>query len=482
MSFSDKIIILLLSFSLLLSTAVFGGIDVEDKVKSSKSKTDSEKKIKVPDPSSKEDTGNKNKKQHDQIVFLNQDTLLGTFLNTHPDKGLLWKHPDVEKEILFKLKNIDSVELADQKRPSNSTQTHQVRLTNGDTLRGRIVSMDAEQLLLETWYAKQLRLARPMIQSISPNVSKSIYVYEGPTGIEGWNLQKNNNKSWTYKNGAFYSKGGSGSIGKDVKLPDKSRLEFDLSWKGNLNLYLYFYTDNIKGSGGNCYYIQLNRTYGYLYRSTSHGSNNFGNFRLGNEFQTKSKTRVSILTDKKKKKIALVMDGNIVQQWTDSNEFAGKGTGVVFYVYNNTAIKVENILVSKWDGKIGEKDDGKAKVEEKDMIYFINNDMVSGKLISIAENTILFKTDFADLNVPIKRVVRVIFARKNLHKARLNKMDIQGFFNDEHHVTLNLKNISDTELSGNSENFGNASFNIKAFKRIKFNIYKNRKEEEDDLW
>lgn len=482
MCFAEKVTVFLLFIGLFLSTAVFSGIDVEEKVKSGNAKKDSDKKIKVPDPASVNDNGQSTGRKHDQIRFLNKDTLHGKFLSTDPEKGLLWKHPDVEKTILFKLKNIDCVDLADKKRLSNASQTHQVRLTNGDTLSGRIVSMDAEKLLLETWYAKQLRLSRPMIESISPNVSKSIHVYEGPSGIEGWNLQEHNNKSWTYKNNAFYSKGGSGSIGKDVKLPDKSRLEFDLSWKGRLQFYIYFYTDNIKGSGGNCYYIQLNRNYGYLYRSTSHGSNNFGNFRLGNDFQTKSNTRVSILTDKEKKKIALVMDGNIVQQWTDSNDFAGKGTGVVFYVYNNTAVKVENILVTKWDGEIGEKEDGKTKAEEKDMIYFVNNDMVSGKLISIQENNILFKTDFADLNVPIKRVVRVIFARENLHKARLNKMDIQGFFNDEHRVTINLKNISETAVSGSSENFGKGSFNLKAFKRLTFNIYKKRPEEENDIW
>ena len=49
---------------------------------------------------------------------------------------------------------------------------------------------------------------------------------------------------WTYRNGAFYA-GKTASIARDLKLPDVAEIQFDLAWKGALNLAIALYTDSL---------------------------------------------------------------------------------------------------------------------------------------------------------------------------------------------------------------------------------------------
>ena len=56
-----------------------------------------------------------------------------------------------------------------------------------------------------------------------------------------------------------------GSIGRDMKLPAVSSIDFDLSWRGMLALMLCFYTDSFEAYTGNSNSYTLNINQGSMY-------------------------------------------------------------------------------------------------------------------------------------------------------------------------------------------------------------------------
>src|SRR5207302_1707062 len=92
---------------------------------------------------------------------------------------------------------------------------------------------------------------------MEPNLSESSEIYSGPVGIEGWQQEPANPSPWSCINGALYSNA-VGSIGRDVRLPDVARIEFDWSWKtNNPQLQLSIYTDQLTLQHGNSYLLYL---------------------------------------------------------------------------------------------------------------------------------------------------------------------------------------------------------------------------------
>ncbi|NOY75686.1 MAG: hypothetical protein GXP32_07820, partial [Kiritimatiellaeota bacterium] len=128
--------------------------------------------------------------------------------------------------------------------------------------------------------------------------------------------------------------------------------------------------------------------------------------------------------------------------------------------------------VAKWNGRApGEKSDSTAK---KDIIEFVNDDKVTGKLKSMDAKLAVFETDYAPLKVPVSRIKRINFASGSRGRARRNKSDARCVYAKGGHVTLDISTIADGKILGESENFGKASLDLKAFKKVELNIYDDK--------
>jgi len=140
-----------------------------------------------------------------------------------------------------------------------------VRLTNQDEMLGRLIGMDEEKLQFETWFGGTLNVPRKMVAMIAPGQTQSSVIYEGPTGPEGWTVSRIGGfrrpgevgEAWSYNNGAFISTG-SGSLGREFPFPPLANIEFDLQWRGYLQMGLSLFSDAVAGYGGNSYLMQFN--------------------------------------------------------------------------------------------------------------------------------------------------------------------------------------------------------------------------------
>jgi hypothetical protein len=423
------------------------------------------------------ESGELKRAKPDGLNFISGDLFNGSLLNI-TEKGLVWKHPDATSDITFKQDNLDVINFGHVPVNYRKAGVSDISLTNGDRLFGTIDELNKDYLVLDTWYAGKLKIERPMIHSIASGVAVSKAIYEGPNNFEEWKVA--NRGSWKFKDDYLYNTRQYGGIGKDVKLPDRSNIEFQVQYKDNLNFQVHFYTDRVNNTGGNCYQLVFNGRYCYIQRYSSQG----GNAQLGNwnMSKLKNKFKVSIRTDKEKKSILIIIDGKVVKQIKEEGEtdFAGKGTGLLFYSHQGS-IKVSNIKVTEWNGVVTTNTTQETKAKAKDSIIFINKDTVTGVLKTIKDGKVLFETPFAPLTIPIDRISSITLGEEGHEKPRRNAGDVKLFFAEgAGRVTMKLKSILDSKIAGSSENFDKATFNLRAFNKMQFNIYTERKAKKDE--
>lgn len=408
--------------------------------------------------------------QYDMLRFAGRDILRGKLISLQPEKFLLWSHPDSEKPIEFKYANLREISLSG-KHPVPPEGTANIRLTNGDIIKGSIVKLDNQNLIIRTWYAGEMKIVRKMLKEIIP-ASVSSGIYEGPNDIKEWTLEnQRDGKKVEVVNKTLVIPGNT-SAGRDMKLPDMAKIEFDMSFTPNSNVNIFLYGDQFARHQGNSYIMNISSNYIYMQRySRNEGSNNIGQGE-SRKLMEKRQTHFVILVNKKQKSFTIIVNGAMMQQMTDSNnEFCGKGTIISFYNSGSySPLKIKNLSVSRWDGRLPNVSaDGDES--PTDNIIFSNDDKVTGRLKSINDGQITFETEFASLTIPIERAKNIRISKEGTQVAKRNANDIRIFFNNEEYLTADLVKISDGKIMAKSENFGSGDFQLNAFKKITLNIY-----------
>jgi hypothetical protein len=418
----------------------------------------------------------------DVLEFLNGDVLHGTFLSIDANRGARWQHPAIKQPLEIALSSVGRIKLERPKTTNGPAQNCTVRLLNKDEITGTLVLLDGEKLQLETWYGGTLNIPRKSIERVVPGQGKSLSLYEGPTGLEGWNMPKNNPAGrrppgvgpWRYSNGAFFSTG-AGPIGREIVTPAMVNIEFDLAWRGYLQLAVSMFSDSLETYGGNAYLLQMHQGSVYLQRISRTGdSSGFGTREVPN-FSRKNEAHISVRVNKAQKTLSLLVDGALVNQWTDRGEFP-PGTNLVFHQQGQGLTRISNIRVTAWDGKF-ETETAGAKGKE-DLVRMLNNDKLSGTLKAIQNGTMQFQTGFATVEVPLERVGDIELASGPSEPIPPLSTDARVVFADRGSLTFRIDRWDDQQIIGTSPNFGKLRLNPLAFSSVQFNLDKKRAETE----
>ena len=401
----------------------------------------------------------------DVLNFCNHDLLHGKLIKI--ENSIYWKYPGVKNYIIFPISSIDKITL--QTKIASHIAETVVYLTNGDYIPGKIISLDNKILIFDTTFGGTLKIPWIMIKEISHS-GAGREIYQGPKGEDEWKSKNrpDGDRKITINDGIM-------SIPRrfwaicNVNLPDKSRINLDLiSPQGQNQIQIFFYTK----TGDNGYCISQNGSYFDIERITEDdGSESMDAFELPSILD-KGILKISIFTDKNKKRIMLMFNDKLIKDITDDfGEFAGNGKSIAFYNTGRKKVEIKNITVANWSGstpQAGQRSEGN---NATDMLFFINRDKSSGTLQSIKDNILNFKTEFALFKVPLSRVKNLLTASDNQRRARRNKNDVQAFINGGGRITVNLVSLQNKILTGTSENFTKGSFKITSFNKIKFNIY-----------
>lgn len=410
----------------------------------------------------------------DLIRLMNGDTLHGNLLSIDPQRGVRWRTPDAQGEIAFKPERVARIVLPRKNAPSTiSSNQCVIQLSNGDELLGGLVMVDTERVQLQTDYAGLLTFPRSRVAGFRMVKGSTGAIYEGPVGMEGWR-SRNTRSNWRYQDGSLIATG-NGSIGRDLKLPPMARLEFDLAWRGQLQFLIGLYTDSTEEYASNSYLLQMQPGYIYMQRMRRNG----GSSHLGQAeypgLHQKSKVRVEILANKEARTLALLLDGTLVKQWKDNMDWGGSGTGIIFANQNIGTVRISNIRLTEWDGTIQEQSQSPVKTQ-RDILELSNKDKISGTLLSLKDGVVAFETAFAKMDIPMDRVNYVDFASEKLEKPPKNPAEVRAVFAERGVVTLLVDRWDGLQLAAKSSNFGEARFKTTAFHQLYFN-WEQQKEE-----
>ena len=420
----------------------------------------------------------------EHVRLLDGSIFKGAFKGFNENGQLLWEHPGVSP-IAIQPTALAKLTL---KRDSEAAKNHTgvARLINGDRLTGDLKHLDDKGLVINTWYAGELTIDRHTIQTLTPGATQSESLYSGPTAEDqkSWKYTNNGSYKWTFKDGGFQSNGSSANVGRMLKdMPKVAKLEFDYQWQsGSPSLYISILTDNLSSySAGNCYSIRISSTSMYVYRysringglSSSRLTPSSVSHRLN---RTRLRSRVALCMDTTKKTLAVIVDGKLVGTFRDNSgrDMDALGNGFAFHSRSSIPARISNVRITKWDGSLPSGGAASSVALKQDYVKFNNDDSFSGNLVGISEGTMKFKTEFAELPIPLNTVSQLHFAKERLKNPAISAKAIRATLVDDIKVTGTIKAWKDGEVTLASPVFGEATFKADAFKIIEFNLGKPR--------
>jgi hypothetical protein len=442
-------------------------------------RVDSHPAIAVPAPAGPQTPAASAAPQRDTLgkaLLLNQDQLSGRLISISKEGIIEWSSPSAEGPVLFSRSALQELRL----KPAETIEkaSHRVTLKNGDAIPGTLVSLDGERAVIQTSYAGKLEIPRTALLTAAPFAGSGDVVFEGPGNAEDWSNARNQ-RAWKFDEEGMTAYN-PGYIGRDLKLPDVAHIEFDLSWRGQLQLMFTMYTDEIENPSGNCYSVQLNNNYVYLHRMTRNGSSR----SLGQSeipiLSQKTKARIGLKVSKPAKTIVLLIDGKPVQQWSDSAEFAGKGTGMVFYSQIRGFTRISDFRVTPWDGQ-SSVDSENATAPDTDLISLKNKDKLSGKVNTITEGTVKLESAFAPLEIPLERVTEIRFAKVTREEDTPKPEDVRVTLPAGGQLTFRVQNWSTESVTAQHPFAGTIQIRPGVFEKVEFNLDKPRTDGEEFL-
>jgi hypothetical protein len=409
----------------------------------------------------------------ERLEFLDGSTLHGHLRSIDSTNGLKWEHPAARQPILFKPDNVAWVRFpaASQFSVSNSKPTCKFEFANGDEFFGDLVSLDSKELELQTWFGGKFKTPRSMVKLIRFFPKGAATIYEGPSGLEGWHLGKMPNPAaWKYEDGAFLAEG-AGTIGRDMNLPDASRVEFDLTWSAPFSLLFSFYTSMLDGFNYNSSSYMFYMTAGNISLqriNAGAGSSTIGRTERIPAMLTKRTVHLEFRGNKEESLLELLADGKPVAQWRDNAGWIGNGSGILFYSQTEGGMKISNIKVSSWDGKSGL--DVSTNQLTADRIFLANRDQVSGKVAGVLDGKLKITSSAANLEIPLERITQIAFANGGTNPVPPARWEIQASVSGGGTISFAVEKWNDKTVSGKNRNFGKISLNSKSIRQIQFNL------------
>jgi hypothetical protein len=416
----------------------------------------------------------------DAVIFQNGDFLYGTLESISAAKEIRWRHGDVAEQIVFAPDHVLEVHFPPHPtKAAVSTNMCRLQLSNNDELEGDVRIFNEEKAVLQTWYAGEITLPRNVIQAVTPLPPPGAILFQGPTGLEGWTIGKvvsalGDAGEWKYKNGAFYATNAA-SIARKVSLPDAAVIEFDLAWKGLFQLAIAIYTDYLQPINlankdtepefGGFYSLQLNSFSANLLPVKKNDPLRYLGQISVPAFNQRSTAHVEIRASKAKKTVALMVDGQVLKQWIDTEEFAGQGSGVRFVHQGQGKVRLSNFRVTEWDGQMEEKVVANPQ-SQQDVAKLRNGDKVSGVLKSIQDGKLSMTAGNASLDIPLNRVKQVELTGQKLDRPPRDPASVRAVFDRGGVVTFQIEKWEAGKVFASSPQFGRLVFQADAFSRL----------------
>jgi len=420
----------------------------------------------------------------DTLLLRNGDRLDGGLASIDAQHTLRWKHADVPIPIEFKLDSVSEVEFHPPPPPARDTNFPcRLALAGGDAMEGNVVSCSRDTLILQTWYAGQLKIPRKFVQSISLlPTTPDIFMLTAP---DGWTqgtaagVLGTESGRWTYRDGAYYADK-SASVARDLKIPDGADLQFDLAWSGSLSLSLALYTDSLQPlliadkdkapDFEGFYSVRFQSMFVDVARiKKNENPVVYLPAVVVPAFSQTNHVHIDIHAEKKSGRLALAVDGQTLQVWKDTNGVVGNGTGIRF-VHNVTPnghdmIKISDLRMAPWGG-VWENNPIDAVAAEQDVASLTNSTSVAGTFESLVDGKLTIRSKRDNVEVPLSRVRRISFFWPEDDAAKLPTETFHALLDHGARIALQVESWTADGVKVRSPEFGDAKFDPKIFHKL----------------
>ena len=399
----------------------------------------------------------------DLLRFTNADQLNGRFAGTKPGPLVLWQRDDVSAPVEFKTDQIRQIILRKGHAAKVLPAPSSVVLINGDRIPGTLTAIDERQVTLDTPFAGPLTLPREVVAMIAPNPTGGRVLYTGPFSPEGWLVvgtgeagapQDQENGAdvpkpsrevpgWSYLGGAWYNRFPASVLKRDVEMPDRAVVRFQLAWKNRIALALAFHADfkDLAKPGeapeeskrvdvstqsypkhfGNAYVLNLYQNYVVLYRSgyDAEGKPIVDRLQSGGtniRLPETGEARVELRCNRSTGEIALYLNDEFATQWTEASAggYAAPGGGIGF-ISAGGPVRISEMTVAQWNGM---PDSARSmQTDDQDVILLANGtDRFAGEITGLQDGKLKAKSRYGDFQFPLTDVAEIRIARNKLAK------------------------------------------------------------------
>jgi hypothetical protein len=417
----------------------------------------------------------------DELSFFNGNVLSGRLESMTPDR-VTWRHPDVEAPIAFDPANLKRIELiAQSAKAEELTSLARIQLVNGDSVRGELVKLGEEQLELTSPALGAFQVQRAHLQTLEVQTGDQI-LYQGPKQGE-WSFKnhRGDNNSWMWMDGSLVAPGQNLSASLEPKgLPDRITVSLEMEWRGNLNASLAFWGGDTENPNHNCYTLGLQHHYIRIHRNfQKHGHSNIANQQLQPQME-RGRVAMTLHLDKRTKSIVLLLDNALIGQWRDMADFPIRGDQFMFYNQSNSPLRISKIQIETWDGELVTQKRG--ALETTDEIQTVSGDLLTGTVLNIGNGVLTFRSEFADLDIPLDRLQRIQFAASTRKEPEPidQPVVIESVTGDR--LTLDLDALEAGVFKGSNPTMGLLEFQADYAKEVTLNPADPRQEEKDWAW
>jgi len=437
--------------------------------------------------------------------FFNGDRLPGS-LESVEGETAVWDSPAFFKAQPIAIDKLDDIRLPAPPLGVQPEGDHIAiaTLTNDDEVRGSLRFADEERIVLHTTFAGPLEFRRDMVSSLEIESKPEIH-YAGPRSLDEWRVDVEG--SWSYDRGELICEQ-PGGISREIGEHLRYRIAFDLAWSGNARFRLLTSADDADpDEARNCYELVCQSSYAYVRKRTSNGRNmqttTIGTTGGVREFREREKVRLEFLHDRVEGRLRLILDGRMVAEWREPQPGIGEFGGHFHLICDQHAdLRVSRIEATSWAGATDEPwqgdaagfgrrfgnnnndDEDEEEDEPKTGITLANGDHVEGETGEIRDGMVTLETPLKTFQLPVSRLRS--FSLRTPEEAANPELcwkpirragDVRATFAEGGHITFELAGFDGASLIGRSQTFGEAEFDVAAFKRIEFNIYRDAVDE-----
>ncbi len=375
-----------------------------------------------------------------RVFFKNGDQLGGVPVAWDESNGLLWRRPGKEALLQFPAYALAEMRLESEMEATPAQAT--LGLVGGDVLPGKVTRMTPETITLETSFSNPMELKAAVVQRVDFGQAGHLYAIGPEQPITAWT--KNGVKAnWQFDEEGVLVGRGLGGIGQAVPMPERGRLDMDVSWKGFLDASITLFARSLsRASQPQSYRFHCESERITLYRGLTAAevqldddddvdplrnrrleeqlerfSAQFGggaSRKLGSpvavDFQRHERVRkLSVCWDQATAEISLVLDDVVLRTWKDPAGLVMPASGLILQQHNqSTTFRIHRFLVEEWNGVLPEpsltRQESKELTETR--LRLRNQDEFAATSLSLEDATapLMLGSELGPLAIPLDRL------------------------------------------------------------------------------